>query len=316
MFKEKVELHHIIEAQQFSRLWLEQEFFPESKEMKFIMDRLGRSVLLSDKSICLLFYEPSTRTRLSFDQAGQILGARVVATESAKEFSSAIKGESLIDTIRVVNALRFDAIVLRSDYEGGAKDAVGVSKIPVINAGDGPGQHPTQALLDVYTIKQHFNTIDGLRVALVGDLLNGRTTRSLAYLLGKFNDIHISLVAPDKFQMRGDILSYLDRHHVHYRQSDDLANVVHEVDVIYLTRLQKERLGENECSINGKGVMVDPSIMELLPSSSIIMHPLPRSNDFNELPEELTNDPRVKIFEQVENGLYTRMALLKMIMGR
>lgn len=277
------------------------------------MDSLGRSVLLNDKSICLLFYEPSTRTRLSFDQAGQVLGARVVTTENAKEFSSAIKGESLEDTIRVVNALRFDAIVLRSDYEGGAKDAAEVSAVPVINAGDGSGQHPTQSLLDIYTIKQHFDRIDGLRVAFVGDLLNGRTTRSLAYLLGKFNNIKIDLVAPASFQMRPDILDYFDRHYVGYRKCSDLKEVACEVDVVYLTRLQTERMQLGQ-PVDGNGVRINEDIMSVLPHSSIIIHPLPRSNAFNELPGRFDTDPRVVIFKQVENGLYTRMAILKMVM--
>lgn len=279
------------------------------------MDSLGRSVLLNDKSICLLFYEPSTRTRLSFDQAGQVLGARVVTTENAKEFSSAIKGESLKDTIRVANALRFDVIVLRSNYEGGAKDAAEVSGVPVINAGDGPGQHPTQALLDIYTIKQHFDKIDGLRVALAGDLLNGRTTRSLAYLLGKFNDIKIDLVAPASFQMRPDILDYFDRHYIGYRKCFDLKEVAGEVDVVYLTRLQTERMQLDQ-PVDGNGVRINEDIMSMLSPSSIIMHPLPRSDAFGELPERFDTDSRVVIFKQVENGLYTRMAILKMIMGR
>lgn len=281
--------------------------------MKRMVGVKGVSNLLSDKTVCLLFYEPSTRTRISFQQAAIKLGAKVVVTENAKEFSSAIKGESLEDTIRVANALQFDAVVLRSELDNGANKAASVSNIPIINAGDGSGQHPTQALLDIFTIYQHFKKIDNLKVALVGDLKYGRTTRSLAYLLGKFKGIKIYLVAPNDLQMKNDILDYLNRHNVPYKQISKLRDCAKDVDVIYLTRAQKERM-KNKHRFKGQHVSVNEEILNLIKSNSIIMHPLPRSNDFNELPEIYTNDPRVQIFEQVENGLYTRMALLKMVL--
>lgn len=305
---------HILEAQQFSRDWLEGEFFPETRLIKDAA-RAKEGGLLAGRSVCILFYEPSTRTRISFEQATTKLGATFSTTENAKEFSSAIKGESIRDTIRVANALGFDAVVLRHYEEGAAAEAASVSAIPIINAGDGTGQHPTQALLDLYTISRHFANIDGLRVALVGDLRNGRTVRSLAYLLGKFQKMTIDLVASDDFQIKPDILDYLKRHNVVFRQHSDILSCANELDIVYLTRAQKERM-EGRTTNKHARVAIDEEVLGKLPKDSVIMHPLPRSDDFGELPEEFTNDPRVVIFEQVENGLYTRMALLNMLLSR
>ena len=313
MLKERG-LQHVLEAQQFSRGWLVEEFFSETRSMVKVVEARDSSLLVG-RSVCILFYEPSTRTRISFEQATTKLGATFSSTENAKEFSSAIKGESIEDTILVANALGFDAVVLRYHEEGGAAKAKSVSAIPIINAGDGTGQHPTQALLDLYTISRHFDKIDGLRVALVGDLRNGRTVRSLAYLLGKFEGITIDLVASDDFQIKPDILDYLTRHNVVFRQHADILACAGEIDIVYLTRAQKERM-EGRTTNNHARVAIDEEVLAKLSKDSIIMHPLPRSDDFGELPEKFTNDTRVVIFEQVENGLYTRMALLNMLLGK
>lgn len=307
-------LKHILEAQQFNRLWIEKTLFPAADKMRQMVLKGRVKQLLKNKSICLLFYEPSTRTRLSFQNAGLLLGAKVASTENAKEFSSVVKGESLKDTIRTVNALGFDAIVLRSDVEGGAVEAASVSNVPVINAGDAAGQHPTQALLDLYTFYRHFGRIDGLKVAIVGDLKHGRTHRSIAYLLGKFNRVTLFLVAPKEFQMKQDILDYLDSHKVSYRQVSKLSEVAKESDVLCLNRLQTERLNGKKTKFDGEGVKLTKEILSSLNKKSIVTHILPRTSNFNELPEEFTGDPRVVIFDQVANGLYIRMALLKLIL--
>jgi len=282
--------------------------------MKKLVLNGGHAGVLTGKSVCLLFYEPSTRTRISFQQAALKLGASVVATENAKEFSSAIKGESMKDTTRIINSYHFDAIVIRSDKEGAAQEAASVSNAAIINAGDGIGQHPTQALLDVYTIFEHFGKIDGLTVALVGDLKFGRTVRSLSYLLGKFKDIKIYLVAPEELQMRDDILKYYETHGIKYEKVETLPEVADKADVIYMTRAQMERMGK-DTKVDGNNVRLTKAVLNKVPKNSIIMHPLPRSNDFNEIPEELTDDPRIFIFKEAENGLFTRMALLKMVIG-
>ncbi len=305
---------HILHSQQFDRVWLEKKFFPEAKRMERAV-KLGKELnFLKNKSICLLFYEPSTRTRLSFQQAALKLGAKVVATENAKEFSSAIKGETMLDTIRVLNALKFDAVIIRSDYEGASDEAASVAKMPVLNAGDGRGQHPTQSLLDLYTIYKQFGKIDGLRVVMVGDLLNGRTVRSLCYLLSKFKRVHLDLVAPGALQMRQDLLDYLKSKNVEFAKHSSLDQVAPMADVIYMTRAQKERMDKG-VKVSGKGVVMTRAILSSMKKKAVVMHPLPRSNDFGELLEEFTDDPHVIIFDQVESGLYTRMALLKMALS-
>lgn len=305
-------LKHILKSQQFSRQWLEQEFFPLSTEMKQAVLTGKRLNDLDGKIVSLLFYEPSTRTRTSFQQAALKLGALTVATENAKEFSSAVKGETMKDTTRIMNAYHFDAVIIRSDYEGAAEEAAEVSTAPIINAGDGAGQHPTQSLLDIYTIFEKFGKIDGLRIAFVGDLKYGRTVRSLCYLLGKFKDIHVDFVAPDSLQMREDILEYLKENGIGYELHSDIKEVAEKADVFYMTRAQKERMKEGE-TFSPDGYRITEELLKVIPQESIILHPLPRSNDFNEIPEEITDDPRILIFKEAENGLFTRMALLKMV---
>ncbi len=339
---------HVLIAQQFGKDWLEQDFFPHTRKMEDIIVNDGSSNLLQGKSVYIDFYEPSTRTRISFGQSAQKLGAAIEQTENAKEFSSAVKGESTQDTGRVIKSIWFDAIVIRGYYEWQALEAAqAVDKLPhrnkisVINAGDGPGQHPTQALLDGSYIYKKFGTLNGLRIALVGDLESGRTARSLGFLASKFDDVHIDLVAPPEYQMKSDLLEHFEENGVTYNQTDNLLDVADKSDVIYLTRLQKERkkprwsrlsfgygymVGNDKeseqqgASVNGASVdqyqvRLNEEVLNRMQKDAIVMHPLPRSDDFNELPEEFTSDPHVKIFEQVEEGLFTRMALLDMLIN-
>src|SRR2546423_2476431 len=192
-------LRHVVESQQFSRSLLE-ELFARSEEIKREPHRfMGR---LAGQVMAALFYEPSTRTRLSFEAAMLRLGGQTMGTDNAREFSSTAKGETLEDTIRIVSGYA-DVIVLRHNEEGAARRAAAVSTVPVVNAGDGPGQHPTQALLDLYTIREELGRIDGVRIAMVGDLANGRTVRSLTDLVSKFRDISVCFVAPPAVAMRG-----------------------------------------------------------------------------------------------------------------
>src|SRR5437660_7439412 len=201
-------LRHVVESQQFSRRLLD-ELFSRADEMRAEPHRAaGR---LQGRIMAALFYEPSTRTRLSFESAMLRLGGRTIGTDNAREFSSAAKGETLEDTIRIVSGYS-DVIVLRHNEEGAARRAAAVSSVPVINAGDGPGQHPTQALLDLYTVRNELGRIDGVSVAMVGDLANGRTVRSLTYLLSKYKDIKLWFVAPAQVGMREDLKAHLDEH--------------------------------------------------------------------------------------------------------
>jgi aspartate carbamoyltransferase catalytic subunit len=302
-------LRHVIESQQFSRTILE-DLFARSEEMKrephHFMGRLAGQVMAA------LFYEPSTRTRLSFEAAMLRLGGDAIGTDNAREFSSAAKGETLEDTIRIVSGYA-DVIVLRHNEEGAAKRAAAVSTVPVINAGDGPGQHPTQALLDLYTIRDELSRIDGVRVAMVGDLANGRTVRSLAYLLSKFKDIKLWFVAPPQVAMRDDLKAHLDEHHVPWVETQDLESVLPEVDVVYMTRIQKERFSDPEDYNAVKGVYrIDKSSLAVMRKYAILLHPLPR---VDEIATEVDDDPRAAYFRQARNGLHIRMALLDRLLA-
>src|SRR5437016_11714919 len=222
-------LRHVVESQQFSRSLLE-ELFVRSEEMKREPHHfIGR---LAGQVMAALFYEPSTRTRLSFEAAMLRLGGTTMGTDNAREFSSASKGETLEDTIRIVSGYA-DVIVLRHNEEGAARRAAAVSTVPIINAGDGPGQHPTQALLDLYTIRDELGRIDTVRLALVGHLANGRTVRSLTYLLSKFKEIKFWFVAPPQVAMNDDLKAHLDEHQVPWVETEDLESVLPEVDVVY-----------------------------------------------------------------------------------
>ena len=302
-------LRHVIESQQFPRSLLE-ELFARSDEIKREPHHfIGR---LAGQVMAALFYEPSTRTRLSFEAAMLRLGGSTMGTDNAREFSSAAKGETLEDTIRIVSGYA-DVIVLRHNEEGAAKRAASVSDVPIINAGDGTGQHPTQALLDLYTIRAELGRIDGVRVAMVGDLANGRTVRSLAYLLSKFKDIKLWFVAPPQVAMRDDLKAHLDEHNVPWVETEYLESVLPEVDVVYQTRIQKERFTDHEAYRAVKGIYrIDKKALAQMRKYAILMHPLPR---VDEISPEVDADPRAAYFRQARNGLHIRMALLDRLLG-
>lgn len=304
-------LFHVLEAQQFSRDVMN-EIFDVTREMEHVVSRYGSNIL-NRRIMATLFYEPSTRTRLSFEAAMYRLGGEVITTESAREFSSAAKGETLEDTIRIVEGYS-DVIVLRH-YEGGsARRAADAASVPIINAGDGPGQHPTQALLDVYTIQKEIGRLDGIHVALVGDLANGRTARSLAYLLTKYEGVKLYFVAPNVVRMRDDIKAYLTEHGVVFEEEEDLMSVMSKVDVVYQTRIQRERFGDRIQDYErarGKYI-IDVETMSALSENAIVMHPLPR---VDEIDPAVDTDPRAAYFRQAHNGVFIRMALLQMVLG-
>lgn len=304
-------LTNIIKAQQFNRNWIEGIFFNCAQEMEGVVKAGGTNVL-EGKKMVTFFYEPSTRTRASFEFAMHYLGGKVVfSTENAQQFSSVSKGESLQDTIVVLNQYEPDIIVLRYHEEGGAMIAAGASRAPIINAGDGNGQHPTQALLDIYTIQKKMKRIDDLNIAMVGDLRNGRTVRSLCYLLAKFSDIKIYFVSPESMRIKQDVKDDLRKQDVVFAESDDLREVAGDIDVIYQTRAQGER-GTAVDEIND-AFRIDKEVLKLMHKEAIILHPLPRNN---EIAMEVDSDPRaVYLTDQVKSGLYTRMALLKMILS-
>ncbi|KAF3606784.1 hypothetical protein DY000_02049687, partial [Brassica cretica] len=308
----KFQLSDVIEGQQFDREMLS-AIFDVAREMEKIEKSSSQSELLKGYLMATLFYEPSTRTRLSFESAMKRLGGEVLTTENAREFSSAAKGETLEDTIRTVEGYS-DIIVMRHFESGAAKRAAATANIPVINAGDGPGEHPTQvALLDVYTIQSEIGKLDGISVALVGDLANGRTVRSLAYLLAKFKDVKIYFVSPEIVKMKDDIKDYLTANGVEWEESSNLMDVASKCDVVYQTRIQRERFGERLDlyeAARGKYI-VDKALLGVMRKNAVIMHPLPR---LDEITPDVDADPRAAYFRQAKNGLFIRMALLKLLL--
>ena len=304
-------LRHVIESQQFDLESLE-AIFSMSEEMEQIVQHYGSNIL-NRRVMATLFYEPSTRTRLSFESAMARLGGTVLTTESAQEFSSAAKGETLEDTIRVV-AGDADVIVLRHFESGASQQAAEVAGIPVINAGDGTGQHPTQSLLDMYTIRREIGQIDSISIALVGDLANGRTVRSLCYLLAKYKSPKIYFVAPSVVRMKEDIKEYLHRHNTDFEEVEDLHAVAREVDVIYQTRIQRERFGDrlHEYEQARGKYIIDQTVLDCMRKEAIVMHPLPRVDEIDTV---VDSDPRAAYFRQAHNGLYVRMALLRMLLA-
>ncbi len=309
----KFDLKHVYESQQFDLEQLD-IIFNVADEMKkdLSMGQRRYSQALKDKIMASLFYEPSTRTRFSFESAMARLGGSILTTENAKEFSSAAKGETLYDSTRVMCGYA-DLIVMRHNEPGSAKMAAEASSVPVINAGDGSGQHPTQALLDLYTIKDCFPTIDGLSIAMVGDLKYGRTVRSLSYLLTKYDNITIYFVSPSVCRMDDDLKNYLTTNNVEWKEEDSLEKVLPLVDCVYMTRIQKERFHDLEDYQRASGkYILGIEKVKLMKAKSIIMHPLPR---VDEIPQEIDLDPRAKYFEQAENGIYIRMALLFLLSG-
>mgnify|MGYP000972443933 CR=1 FL=1 len=297
-----MKINHVVEMQQFDTTLI-MELLQLSKKFK---EGLVDDCLL-DKIICTLFYQPSSRTRLSFEAAVLKLHGQYISTENAKEFSSAAKGETLEDTIRVIGGY-CGAIVMRHDETGAARRAAKVSSVPFINGGDGIGQHPTQALLDAFTIWEKFGQLCNLNVQFVGDLQNGRTVRSLVYLLSKFPNNRFIFTSPDLLRMRPDILEYLQRHNVVFREGNEIDR---RCDVLYVTRVQKECFPDPAIYDSVFGCyVIDNPIADSLPEHAIVMHPLPR---VNEIAVEVDDNPRAFYFKQAKNGLFVRMALLKLI---
>jgi aspartate carbamoyltransferase catalytic subunit len=266
------------------------------------------SELLRGRVIASLFFEPSTRTQLSFATAMQRLGGQVIGF-SGTEGSSLVKGESLQDTAKVVEKYA-DIIVIRHPLEGSARWVADTVSIPVINAGDGANQHPTQTLTDLFTIQKFQARLDDLKIGLVGDLKYGRTVHSLALSLTRFRQITLRLISPENLRMPPAITRELDGV-VPYVETADLD--LRELDVVYVTRIQKERFPDIEEYEKVKGAyVIDLNACEQLRRDAILLHPLPR---VDEIAPEVDSLPQAKYFEQSENGVPVRMALLKLLLG-
>jgi aspartate carbamoyltransferase len=281
-------------------------------EMQQMVQRTGGCDLLKGKVLANMFYEPSTRTSCSFMAAMQRLGGQVIPINEAKS-SSVAKGESIIDTAITLGCYA-DVMVIRNPTVGSADLAAAHAGIPVLNAGDGVGEHPTQALLDTFTMRQELGRLDGLAVTLVGDLKNGRTVHSLARLLTKFDGIKLNYAAPDILQMPQDVMDEVAAAGVPQQQCAQPDDVMAETDVLYVTRIQQERFATPEDYEKVKGVyIISPETLKAAQDDMIVMHPLPR---VNEITVEVDDDPRAAYFRQMEYGMYVRMALLALVLGR
>ena len=301
----------ILSVSQFNRDNMT-SIFRKSHEMRELIERQGSSDLLVGKILTCLFYEPSTRTSASFIAAMERLGGSVIPITQGVQFSSVSKGETLADTIRTLEQYS-DVIVLRHPDVGSAKVAADYSNVPVINAGDGAGEHPTQALLDLFTIQEELGAIDGLKIAMVGDLRYGRTVHSLTKLLTQY-DVSLRFVSPEILRLPLVIMNEVKDAGLNVRETHDVADVIENADVLYVTRVQKERFTDMAQYEDVKGhYEITTELMERAKAKMVVMHPLPR---VGEIHYNVDSDPRAAYFRQVKNGMYVRMALLAAVLGK
>jgi aspartate carbamoyltransferase catalytic subunit len=287
------------------------------EEINYILNRsqvmeplaANGSDMLKGKILASLFFEPSTRTRLSFEAAMLKLGGSTIGFADA-EIASVRKGENLADTVRTVENYA-DIIALRHPLEGAAKLAAEFSKVPILNAGSGAEEHPTQALMDLYTMQKEKRKIDGLKIALVGDLRYGRTVHSLAYALSLYN-IELHLISPESLRMRRGVIRAI-RNKISIFEDTNLDNIIPQIDVLYVTRIQKERFPDPAEYAKVKGIYkIDLKTLKNAKKDLIILHPLPR---VDEIAAEVDSTPQARYFQQVWNGIVVRMALLVLVLG-
>lgn len=306
-----VTLKHIIGLKDLSRRDIE-DVLEVAMRLEDVC--LGKKVskLLEDRVLATLFYEPSTRTRLSFEAAMQRLGGKVISVADAKTTSSAWKGESLPDTIRTIDNY-CDAIAMRHPQSGAAEIAAAHSRVPILNAGDGTNEHPTQGLLDILTIRRERGTLDGLKVVMVGDLKHTRSTNSLTLGLSNF-DVKFTFVSPPGFETSPWILDVVKKRRIPYSQTADLKQAVRDADVVYICRIQKERLEDPSEYEKIKGTYVfNRSLLEGITKLVTVMHHLPR---VGELSEDVDSYPGAAYFRQTFNGVLIRAALLTILLDR
>lgn len=300
----------ILSVSQFNRTDLEY-IFGVAQAMRTMVQHIGTLDLLKGKILANLFYEPSTRTQSSFMAAMQRLGGSVIPISEVR-YSSVSKGESLPDTVRTLECYA-DVIVLRHHEVGAASIAAQATRKPIINAGDGPGEHPTQALLDLFTILEELGRLDGLTVTMLGDLKFGRTVHSLSRLLSLF-DVKLNFVSPAQLTMPEKVTTELTARKIPFAEHQSLDGVLAQSDVLYVTRVQKERFEDLALYESLKhAFVVTPETMKKAKPKMALMHPLPR---VGEISTEVDADPRAAYFRQMEYGLYVRMALLAMVLGK
>jgi aspartate carbamoyltransferase catalytic subunit len=297
----------IISIKELDKENLEKIFVSTDKMMK--LNPTERREICKGKTLAYLFYEPSTRTRLSFDSAMASVGGNSLGISDITS-SSTQKGESLADTVRIMS-IYSDILVLRHTLDGSSRFAAEVSDKPVINAGSGTEEHPTQAIQDLFTIKKEKKKIDGLKIGIVGDLKYGRTVYSLLYGLGNY-DVDVRLISPESLRIRSDSV-YEIKKRLSFTESTDIEEHIDELDVLYVTRIQKERFPDEEEYLKVKGsYVVGLDLLKQMKDDSIILHPLPR---LDEISNDVDNTKNAKYFEQAEYGKHTRAALLGLILN-
>jgi carbamoyl-phosphate synthase/aspartate carbamoyltransferase/dihydroorotase/carbamoyl-phosphate synthase/aspartate carbamoyltransferase len=301
----------ILSVTQFDRARLAY-IFSRAHEMREMVSRVGSTDLLRGRILACLFYEPSTRTSASFIAAMERLGGSVIPITQGVQFSSVSKGETLADTIRTLEQYA-DVIVLRHPDLGSAQVAADYANVPVINAGDGAGEHPTQALLDLFTIQEELGAIDGLKIAMVGDLRYGRTVHSLTKLLTQYN-VSLRFVSPEILRLPLVLMNeVIDSGH-DVRETHSVADVIGDADVLYVTRVQKERFTDLAQYEEVRNFYeITPELMAKAKQKMIVLHPLPR---VGEIHYNVDGDPRAAYFRQVKNGMYIRMAVLAAVLGK
>ena len=297
----------IISIKDYSKEQLEKIFTFTDKIMQ--LDPIQRREICKGKTLGYLFYEPSTRTRLSFDSAMASIGGNSLGISNISS-SSTQKGESLADTVKIMS-IYSDILVLRHTLDGSSRFASEISEKPVINAGSGTEEHPTQAIQDLFTIKKEKKKIDGLKIGIVGDLKYGRTVYSLLYGLGNY-DVDVRLISPESLRIRSDS-TYEIKKNLDFTESTQLEDHIDELDVLYVTRIQKERFPDEEEYLKVKGsYVVGLDIVNQMKDDSIILHPLPR---IDEISTEVDKTKNAKYFQQAEYGKHTRAALLALILN-
>lgn len=298
--------NHLIHAKQLNAVALSNIFALTTKIKKGEYD----DSLLRGKIAAVLFYEPSTRTRFSFESALARFSGTAITTENAAQFSSASKGETIEDTMRMMN-IYSDLVILRTSEDIHPYQASKILTQPFLNAGSGKTQHPTQGILDMFTIYEKFGKFDGLQIAIAGDLYRGRTVDSLVYLLSKFKDITLHFVSADNACIKDSLREHIESKGLTYTETNNLADVIDVCDVLYMTRVQKERFVSEEEYIRARGkVTLDLQLANRMKDDAIIMHPLPRAGEIHTDVDTLA---KACYFKQSENGLYIRMALLQII---
>ncbi len=299
-------MKHVLSSDQYTKESLK-EIFDLTDKIKNNPKKYANK--LDDKIIAIMFYEPSTRTRLSFETAALKLGAKIITTENAGEFSSAAKGETIQDTVKVIAGYA-DAMVIRHKSDTSAIEAASVQKIPILNAGAGKGEHPTQALLDLYTIRSKKGRLDNLKVAILGDLLYGRTIHSLIKLLSLYENIEIYGLSKEVFALPQEYIDMLESKGVKYTKCNSFDELPKDLDIIYHTRIQAERF---EGDYGKEEFIINKEVLDTFSKDTILLHPLPR---VIEIATDVDDDPRACYFEQAHNGLFVRMALLLQVLDR